>query len=240
MASFKVVPDVLECYFNCRHSGSPAGHDDQYRDITPHVYSHRGDKLTEHPRSGRSSHWGPRRPAGDTQDRPALPCPYNPAASLSPRIVKKILALEFVEMDELRGDIWSDDSPMADPQANPRRSTKPPVNTIRTWLECFGRMAAVLTARYPEKAPELWAYQSTIVKSAHNYEGANWVAYDRQYRRDMLARKDLNWSTPNVRLYNEAFTGRARTIPSYPHCLSEDHGSANCPHNPNPPILGWF
>jgi hypothetical protein len=30
--------------------------------------------------------------------------PYNPAASLPPKVVKKILALEFVEMSELRGD----------------------------------------------------------------------------------------------------------------------------------------
>ena len=25
-----------------------------------------------------------------------------------------------------------------------------------------------------------------------------------------------------------------------PHSLSEDHGGASCPHNPNPPILGWL
>ena len=33
--------------------------------------------------------------------------PYNPAATLPPNVVKRILALEFVEMSELRGDIWS-------------------------------------------------------------------------------------------------------------------------------------
>ena len=25
-----------------------------------------------------------------------------------------------------------------------------------------------------------------------------------------------------------------------PHCLSDDHSGASCPHNPMPPILGWF
>ena len=101
-------------------------------------------------------------------------------------------------------------------------------------------MASVLATRFPEKAQELWAYQSTILKAAHNYEGSNSVAYDRHFRKEMLARRDLNWSATNTRFYNEAFTGRARTIPRCPHCLSEDHSGASCPHNPNPPILGWL
>ena len=75
---------------------------------------------------------------------------------------------------------------------------------------------------------------------AHNYDGANWVAYDRQYRRYMLARKDLNWSTPNSRLYNEAFTRRAKVVPRCPHCLGDDHGGATCPHNPAPLVWSWL
>ena len=121
-----------------------------------------------------------------------------------------------------------------------RRTPKPPVISMKPWLESYVRMAAVLVSRFPEKAPELWAYQSTILVAAHNYEGANCVAYDRQFRRAMLAKKDLNWSVPNTHLYNEASTGRARSIPRCPHCLSDDHSGAGCPHNPNPPILGRF
>lgn len=103
-----------------------------------------------------------------------------------------------------------------------------------------GSMAAVLVTLFPEKGPEVWAYQTTILKAAHTYEGSNWVSYDRQYRRDMLACKDLNWSIPNTRLYNEAFTGLARMLPRCPHCLSEDHTGPACPYNPNPLVIGWF
>ena len=166
--------------------------------------------------------------------------PYNPAATLPPKVVKKIMALEFVEMAELRADIWPDDSTPADSGSISRRPSKPPITNIRSWLECYARMAAVLTTRFPEKAAELWAYQTTILHTAHAYEGANWVAYDRLYRREMLANKDLNWSMPNPRLYSQAFTGRAKRHPQCPHCLSEDHGAPTCPHNPNPPIMGWF
>ena len=167
--------------------------------------------------------------------------PYNPAASLPPKVVRRILNLEFVEMAELTADIWVDDPPATD-QGHPARrsSAKPLITDVKVWLECYARMAALLVTRFPDKGPELWAYQTTILRAAHNYEGSNWVAYDRQFRRDMLARKDLNWSSTNARLYNEAFTGRPKVIPRCPHCLCEDHSGASCPHNPNPPVLGWF
>ena len=110
-------------------------------------------------------------------------------------MAKKVLALEFVEMSDLqctctyvRGDIWADESMPADhPHSVHRTPTKTPVTDIRVWLQCYARMAALLVTRFPEKGPELWANQSTITKAAHNYEGSNWVAYDRQFRRNMLA-----------------------------------------------------
>ena len=101
-------------------------------------------------------------------------------------------------------------------------------------------MATVLTSRFPEKAAELWAYQTTIIHAAHTYEGANWVAHNHLYSREMLAAKNLHWLVPNQRLYSEAFMGRAKRHPQCPHCLSEDHTVAGCPHNPNPPFVGWF
>ena len=73
-----------------------------------------------------------------------------------------------------------------------------------------------------------------------NYEGGNWVAYDRQYRRELLAKGDLNWSSPNARLYNEAFTGRTRTIPHCTQCLSKDHTTPNCQFMPPSTALPYM
>ena len=93
-------------------------------------------------------------------------------------------------------------------------------------------MAAVLATRYPEKSPELWAYQTLIVRAALNFEATAWVTYDRQYRRDVLARRDLNWLQPNSRLYNEAFTCCAKEIPHCHLCLSDAHSSSACTLEP--------
>ena len=130
--------------------------------------------------------------------------PFNPAASLPLKVVKKILELEFVEMAEI------------------------------------SISAAILCTRFPEKVPELWAYQATIVRAERNYEGKHWVTYDRKFRRQTLAKKDLNWSVMDPRLYNEAFTYRAGSIARCNFCLQDDHLAANCPHNPHRPYFGWF
>ena len=119
-------------------------------------------------------------------------------------------------MSELLPDLWQEDTqPLVvfDAQLNPcQLSRKAPVQGITLWIEFFSRMAAVLVTRYSDKGPELWAYQASIVPAARNYEGLAWVAYDRQYRREALARKDLILSATNSRLCNEAFMGRTKAI----------------------------
>ena len=83
-------------------------------------------------------------------------------------------------------------------------------------------------------------YQATIIRSERNYEAGCWVAYDRLFRRGALARKDLNWSIPDQRLYNEAFMGRAKLLPRCSYCLEEDHVDQFCPANPNRPWFRWL
>ena len=165
----------------------------------------------------------------------SMPGPFNPAASLSPKVVKCILDLEFVEMSEVKVDDIAAQAP-----GRPPPSARLPITNISQWIERYSLMAAVLCSKFPDKAGELFAYQAIIVGAERNYEGKRWVAYDRQYRREALARKDLNWSATYPRLYSEAFTGRARSIARCNYCLQDDHTAAQCPCNPNPPVFGWF
>ena len=209
----------------CRPPHTAAGYVAQPVTATPTTHIRASD---EHGiRAGPSSSCGGRRrtSAGQTAGthRSARTASISPHSEEQlPRVVKRILALEYVEMSELRADIWPDEAGQQEGTGQSRRQpAKPPVNDIRVWLEWYARMAAIL-------------------KVAHAYDGSTWVSYDHQFRREMLARKDLNWSVPDARLYNEAFTGRARSIPRCPHCLSEDHTAAVCPFNPNPPIVGWL
>ena len=46
--------------------------------------------------------------------------------------------------------------------------------------------------------------------------------------------------SPTVVYMYEAFTGRTKRQLQCPHCLSDDHSAARCPHNPSPRVVGWF
>ena len=131
-----------------------------------------------------------------------------------------------------------DDPPRA--PGRPLAPAHPPPQCKTSPSEHFSIMAAILCTRFPEKAPELWAYQATIVRAERNYKGKRWVTYDQQFQRQALAKKDLNWSVTDPRLYNEAFTGQAWSIARCNFCLQDDHLAANCPHNLRRPYFGWF
>eukprot|EP00731_Ephydatia_muelleri_P026117 Em0018g217a len=87
---------------------------------------------------------------------------------------------------------------------------RPPVSDILVWAECFTAMAAVLSWKYLQKAPELFAYAHRIFHAARIYDCHAWVTYDRVYRRQAATRCSLNWSVEDQSLYNEAFAGRAK------------------------------
>ena len=112
------------------------------------------------------------------------PGPFNPAAAISAKVVKKILDLDFIEVtiDDILPQVLGRPLPPA----------RLPITDISQWVERYSLMAAVLCSKFPDKAGELFAYQVSIVRADRNYEGKRWVAYDRQYRRQALARQDLN------------------------------------------------
>ena len=57
----------------------------------------------------------------------------------------------------------------------------PQVTDILMWFECFTQLALVLCAKFPGKAAEFWAYQTTILRASRNFEGTVWVTYDCHY-----------------------------------------------------------
>ena len=50
-------------------------------------------------------------------------------------------------------------------------------------------MAALLASSFPEKAPELFVYQASIVRAERNFDDHQCVAYDRCFRREALSQK---------------------------------------------------
>ena len=144
--------------------------------------------------------------SGGNEAHPSSPHrhPFNPASAIAPKVLKKIIDLENVKMADV---VREDAVPLV-----PGRPT-PAITNISTWMERYSIMVVAIATRFLEKAPDLFAYQATIIRNDRNYEVGRWVAYDRLFRRGALARTDLNWSIPDQSLYNMAFTGRAKLLP---------------------------
>ena len=75
----------------------------------------------------------------------SMPGPFNPAASLSTKVTKKILSLEYIEMAEVTSVESAGDQGLGRP-APPGR---PPVTDISQWVEKFSLMAALIATRFP-------------------------------------------------------------------------------------------
>ena len=109
------------------------------------------------------------------------------------------------------------------------RPRKKPVTKNLLWMECFAIMAAIVTSKYPEKAPHLLAYARTIVKASQMFEGPAWAAYDSQFCRKAATTKLWDWDIIDSGLYNKCSTGRAKVRSLCHHCLSITHHKQQCP-----------
>ena len=169
--------------------------------------------------------------------------PSLPGSRLPPKLRKKILDLEYIEMAELLPESWQAvEETLSCCHQSGRRLKRAPVTDILTWLDCYATLVAVLCTVYAQFSPEFMAYQKTILKAARDFEGTCWVTYDSCYRRQAALNKDLSWSRRDPDLYQEAFTGRARAVSRCAHCLSREHASSFChlappeSHRPQPSL----
>ena len=158
------------------------------------------------------------------------------SSALPPKLVQRIQDLEYVEMSELVPDAWrfQEDEQKCCHQIRriPRRG---PVTDILLWVECYALLVSVLATKFPEKIPQLMAYQQTIVKAHRTFIGEGWVTYDACFRRKASFTKSLEWGMVDFTLYNETFTGRAKSITRCRYCLSEHHSSSTCVYAPDTP-----
>ena len=111
--------------------------------------------------------------------------------SVPPKLIKKIVAKEYVDIWELLPESWQI---QADGSCchtkRPRRSL---VTDINVWTECFATMAAILASAFPGKAPHFSTYLRTITKASRTFESSAWASYDMAFRRQAANCGSLDW-----------------------------------------------
>ena len=71
--------------------------------------------------------------------------------SVPPKLIKKIVANEYVDIWELLPETWQVE--MEGSCCHTKRPRRSLVTDVHVWTECFATMAAILTSAFPTKAP---------------------------------------------------------------------------------------
>lgn len=147
------------------------------------------------------------------------------------KLIKRIWDLEYIDMAELLPESWRVEA-VESSCCHAKRPRRELILDFALWTECYATLSAILSARYPSKAPHLAAYLRIITNASRNFEGSAWASYDAAFRRQAANRRSLDWGRVHQDLYSQAFTGRARLAPRCRYCLGGTHSSADCTFAP--------
>ena len=165
----------------------------------------------------------------------SLATPFVLSEGLPPvpaKLVAKIQKGDYVDMAELlrdnmeyeRRQTTSDSS-----ESKSGRASRREVPDLLSWITCFGIYASVICDKSPEKAKQLLAYQTLIVREARRCGGKGWQTYDSMFRQQVANKPKADWSVLNSSLYTTSFlanqNGRGRTCK---WCLETDHAANAC------------
>ncbi len=144
--------------------------------------------------------------------------PYNPGATVSTTVAAKILLLKFVEMSEVGAD-----------DLNPTGRPRLPISDISVWVEKYSTMDAILIQRFPEKGPELLAYQALIVRWKGTTGAHSGSPTTSSRRHSLDGRKTYQ---------DAAYAWMATTPPSHAQRIPKRHPSTSHPPTHHPLLLG--
>ena len=120
------------------------------------------------------------------------------------------------------------------PQASRRE-----VPDILSWLHSYSMFAAIVSAKYPHKARELWAYQAIMIGEARRCGGRGWSLYDAAFRQQITSYEAANFARINQSLYSTTFLAYGGRGQCCQTCLASDHAHEDCALHPgrNVPVV---
>ena len=80
----------------------------------------------------------------------------------------------------------------------------------------------------------MMVYMLMILNAAEEYAGLAWVRYDKAFRSQAAAKKDVQWLKVNPSLFAQCFTGRAHNPALCDLYMSPSHTTQDCALGNNP------
>ena len=99
----------------------------------------------------------------------------NTLLPLPPKLVKKIVSLDYVDMSELRPESWLMEEE-GQQQGKCCHAPNRKKTDILSWVQYFASYVSVLAQPYPSKMPQLMAYMymCTIIRIEKDFEDNAW------------------------------------------------------------------
>ncbi len=150
------------------------------------------------------------------------------------KLVKKIQSGDYVEMAELLKDNVEAERRRvaAGDSGQTGRTCRREVPDFDSWLQCFSLYAAVVCAKYPQKARELWAYQALMLAEYRKCGGRGWHLYDSAFRQQITNLETVDFSKVNQGLYATTFLAYGGKGQFCGRCMASDHSQEDCALNP--------
>ena len=82
--------------------------------------------------------------------------------------------------------------------------------------------------RYPNKARELWAYQSFMIAEHRKCGGRGWLIYDSAFHQQITSLERVDFSKVKQSLYSTTFLAYRGRGQFCTHYMLSDHSSEEC------------
>ena len=153
-------------------------------------------------------------------------------APVPAKLVKRIQALEFVDMADLLPDNIEmrrreEGSSLGEAMMAVGRRARQ-VTHLPTWVQCFTTYIAIVAGRHPSRVQDMLAYLRLIVREAQRAGGDAWRQYDARFRKFAAVHQSVTWGQPLPSMYASCFMASRAVASPCEHCLELDHSSAEC------------
>ena len=159
---------------------------------------------------------------------------FSLASSFAPipnKLVKKIQALEFVEMRELLPDNIALAERLEALPLHATHSSSPEtceVGALSTWVSAFCTYVEVVEVAHPGRVRDMLAYMRLLTREAQKYGGSGWLTYDQVFRRNRMG-PSARWDELDPSLHIAYISSQAdKPVAPCANCNEADHPSRDC------------
>ena len=184
---------------------------------------------------------------------PSPDLPFKLASSFPPipaKLVRRVQAMEFVEMRELLPDNIALAERMESLPSRAKAAKDAETREITafpTWVAAFTTYIAIVAEAHPSRVKDMCAYMRLLTREALKYGGRGWATYDAVFRRNR-AGTDTPWDQLDPSLHIAYIISQVDTpLAPCTSCNEVDHRTEDCAlasvqpklKAPSPSVRDW-